>query len=283
MSSANALYIVATPIGNLEDMTTRAIKVLQKADIIAAEDTRHSARLMQHFGIDSPLVPYHDHGSDQQTTRLLQKLEQGANVALISDAGTPLISDPGYRLVKLAREQGYNVIPIPGACAMVAALCAAGLPSDRFSFEGFLPAKSGPRSSRLAELATVEHTLIFYESPHRIEDSLKAMAEAFGGDRQAVLAREITKTYETFLTASFAELLAMLAADANQLRGEMVVMVAGFHKPESAEETLPDEAQKIMAVLAEELPVKQAAALAAKITGEKKNRLYQWAIERDKS
>lgn len=274
----NALYIVATPIGNLDDITQRALATLQKADIIAAEDTRHSAKLTQHFGITTPLIAYHDHSNESQTLRLLDRLSKGENIALISDAGTPLISDPGYRLVKLAREKGIAVVPIPGACALVAALSAAGLPSDRFSFEGFLPAKNVGRNTRLEALATDTRTLVFYESPHRIVESLQAMAQVFGCDRQVVLAREITKAYETFLSATFSELQEMMAADANQLRGEMVVMVQGYVAPEQNDEALEPEVQHTMQVLMEELPVKQAAALASKLTGIKKNKLYKWAL-----
>jgi len=278
MSSMNALYIVATPIGNLDDITQRALATLQKADIIAAEDTRHSAKLTQHFGITTPLIAYHDHSNESQTLRLLDRLSKGESIALISDAGTPLISDPGYRLVKLAREKGIAVVPIPGACALVAALSAAGLPSDRFSFEGFLPAKNVGRNTRLEALATDTRTLVFYESPHRIVESLQAMAQVFGCDRQVVLAREITKAYETFLSATFSELQEMMAADANQLRGEMVVMVQGYVAPEQNDEALEPEVQHTMQVLMEELPVKQAAALASKLTGIKKNKLYKWAL-----
>lgn len=279
MNSPNALYIVATPIGNLDDITYRAIATLKKADIIAAEDTRHSGKLLQHLGVDTPLIPYHDHSNEAQVQKLLARLQQGENIALISDAGTPLISDPGYRLVKLAREQNITVIPIPGACAMVAALSAAGLPSDRFSFEGFLPAKSGPRSARLQPLAEDPRTLIFYESPHRIQESLTAMQDAFGADRPVVLAREISKTFETFISGTFATLLETVAKDANQQRGEMVVMVQGFADATDGDNDLDEQTRNTMRVLMDELPLKQAAAIAAKLTGEKKNRLYQWGVE----
>lgn len=279
MNTTSALYIVATPIGNLDDMSKRAITVLQEADIIAAEDTRHSARLCQMFNIDTPLVPYHDHSNPQQTERLLQRLQQGERVALISDAGTPLISDPGYRLVKAARDAGVRVEPIPGACALIAALSASGLPSDRFSFEGFLPAKNAPRLAKLQALAKDPRTLIFYESPHRIVDSLQAMASVFGTERNVVLAREISKTFETFLSDTFAGLQKIMANDADQLKGEMVVLVQGYEAPENTEQTISENAEKIMTVLLEELPVKQAAGLAAKITGEKKNLLYSWALQ----
>jgi len=279
MTSPNALYIVATPIGNLDDITYRAVTILKNADIIAAEDTRHSARLLQHLGIDTPLIPYHDHSSDAQVQRLLARLQQGENVALISDAGTPLISDPGYRLVKLARDQKITVTPVPGACAMVAALSAAGLPSDRFSFEGFLPAKAGTRSTRLQSLAEDDRTLVFYESPHRIEESLAAMVEAFGVGRPAVLAREISKTFETFLSGTLSSLLETVKADANQQRGEIVVLVQGDTENADKDTGLDEQACNTMRILMEELPLKQAAAIAAKLTGARKNQLYQWGVE----
>ncbi|SMF51381.1 16S rRNA (cytidine1402-2'-O)-methyltransferase [Alteromonadaceae bacterium Bs31] len=279
MQSSNALYIVATPIGNLEDITFRAVKVLQKADIIAAEDTRHSAKLLQHFGIETRLMAYHDHSNEQQTQQLLQRLGKGENIALISDAGTPLISDPGYRLVKAAREQGYSVVPIPGCSALVAALSAAGLPSDRFSFEGFLPAKSVARMNRLEALQKDPRTLIFYESPHRIRESVEAMTQVFGEARNVVLAREITKTYETFITTSFANLLEAFDSDQNQLRGEMVILVQGFDEPKGNDESLDCDTEKMMKLLMEELPLKKAAAIAAKMSGVAKNRLYQWGLE----
>ncbi|TVZ40632.1 16S rRNA (cytidine1402-2'-O)-methyltransferase [Alteromonadaceae bacterium 2753L.S.0a.02] len=279
MNTANALYIVATPIGNLDDISKRAITVLQEADIIAAEDTRHSARLCQMFNIETPLVPYHDHSNEQQTQRLLDRLQQGQSVALISDAGTPLISDPGYRLVRSAREAGIRVEPIPGACALIAALSASGLPSDRFSFEGFLPAKNAARLTKLEALAKDPRTLIFYESPHRIVDSLQAMASTFGADREVVLAREISKTFETFISSTFSGLQNIMANDANQLKGEMVVLVQGYQQAENNEQAISQQAEKIMTVLLQELPVKQAANLAAKITGEKKKMLYAWALQ----
>lgn len=279
MNTANALYIVATPIGNLDDISKRAITVLQEADIIAAEDTRHSARLCQMFNIETPLVPYHDHSNEQQTQRLLDRLQQGQSVALISDAGTPLISDPGYRLVRAAREAGIRVEPIPGACALIAALSASGLPSDRFSFEGFLPAKNAARLTKLEALAKDPRTLIFYESPHRIVDSLQAMAATFGADREVVLAREISKTFETFISSTFSGLQNIMANDANQLKGEMVVLVQGYQQAENNDQAISQQAEKIMTVLLQELPVKQAANLAAKITGEKKKMLYAWALQ----
>lgn len=271
------LYIVATPIGNLADMVPRAIEVLQCADLIAAEDTRHSQRLFSHFNIDTPLMAYHDHSDDKRTGQLLQKLEQGQTVALISDAGTPLISDPGYRLVREARSRGIRVVPIPGPCAFVAALSAAGLPSDRFSFEGFLPARAGAREKALQTLAADTRTLVFYEAPHRVADTLEAMAAVFGSDREAVIAREISKAFETIHLAPLAELAAWVRADSNQQRGEIVLLVRGAERRQSSE--LDGEAQRVMKLLMAELPPKRAAAVAAEITGVNKKALYNWSLE----
>ncbi|MFI2812611.1 MULTISPECIES: 16S rRNA (cytidine(1402)-2'-O)-methyltransferase [Microbulbifer] len=278
MGPDQALYVVATPIGNLADMVPRAIEVLQCADLVAAEDTRHSQRLFSHFDIDTPLVAYHDHSDDQRTARILERLEAGETVALISDAGTPLISDPGYRLVREARSRGIRVVPVPGACAFVAALSAAGLPSDRFTFEGFLPAKSGARARALEQLAGEERTMVFYEAPHRVADTLDAMAEAFGDEREAVIARELTKAFETFHLAPLAELAAWVRADSNQQRGEIVLMVRGAEKRKADE--LDSEAERVMGLLLGELPPKRAAAVAAEITGVNKKVLYNWSLSR---
>ncbi len=277
--SNHALYVVATPIGNLGDMVPRAVEILQSVDVIAAEDTRHSARLLDHFHISTPLTAYHDHTDEKQVEALVERLRQGASIALISDAGTPLVSDPGYRLVRLARQAGVRVVPVPGACALIAALSASGLPSDRFSFEGFLPPKSGQRLNRLQPLAAEERTLIFYEAPHRIEDCLQDMAQVFGSEREAVLAREITKTFETIQGGSLAELIEFVASDPNQRKGEMVVMVRG--QPKVADQSLDAEAERIMTILLKDLSVKQASQLGAEITGLKKKTLYQWALERE--
>lgn len=269
------LYVVATPIGNLGDMVPRAVEVLHAVDLIAAEDTRHSGRLLKHLGIDTPLVAYHDHSDERQMGRIIDMLVQGQTVALISDAGTPLISDPGYRLVREARLRDIRVTPIPGACAAVAALSASGLPSDRFSFEGFPPARTAARLKKFEILAGSAQTLIFYESPHRILDTLTDMIATFGSDREAVLAREITKTFETFLTGTLAAILQQVNADSNQQKGEMVVMVKGNADAVSASDA---EQLRILKTLLDDLPVKQAAALAARITGGQKNVLYQLAL-----
>jgi 16S rRNA (cytidine1402-2'-O)-methyltransferase len=281
-TASGVLYVVPTPIGNLGDMVPRAVEVLQTVDVIAAEDTRHSGKLLQFFQVGTPMVAYHDHSGDQRERDLLARLQAGESVALISDAGTPLISDPGYRLVALAREAGIKVVPIPGACAAIAALSASGLPSDRFSFEGFLPAKSGARKSVLQDLLQDSRTLIFYESPHRIVASLTDMAEVFGGERQLVLAREISKTFETFLVGRVAEVLQQVIADENQQRGEFVLLLRGYEAPLDPTGPNPEACRVMRLLLNESLPLKQAASLAAQITGEKKNRLYDWALEEAK-
>ncbi|MBB3059394.1 16S rRNA (cytidine1402-2'-O)-methyltransferase [Microbulbifer rhizosphaerae] len=258
-------------------MVPRAVEVLQCADLVAAEDTRHSRRLFSHFNIDTPLVAYHDHSDDRRTGQILQRLEQGQTVALISDAGTPLISDPGYRLVREAHARGIRVVPVPGPCAFVAALSAAGLPSDRFSFEGFPPAKTQARSKLFEQLAGEERTLVFYEAPHRVVDTLEAMAEAFGGEREAVIARELSKAFETIRLAPLAELVAWVRADSDQQRGEIVLLVRGAELRQG--EALDSEAERIMKLLLAELPPKRAAALGAEITGVNKKVLYNWSLE----
>ncbi|AFV00679.1 16S rRNA (cytidine(1402)-2'-O)-methyltransferase [Simiduia agarivorans] len=273
----SALYVVATPIGNLGDMVPRAVETLQTVAVIAAEDTRHSSRLLEHFHIRTPLVAYHDHSDGQATQKLIDRLLAGESVALISDAGTPLVSDPGYQLVAAARAAGIRVVPIPGACALIAALSASGLPSDRFSFEGFLPAKHGARATRLESVKQETGTLIFYEAPHRILDCLNHMAEIFGPDRQAVVARELSKTFETFLSGSLAELVERVGADSNQQRGEIVLLVRGA--PKQLEQSLSPDAMRIMQLLAAELPPKKASALVEQIVGVKKKLVYQWYVE----
>jgi len=275
--SGGILYVVATPIGNLADMVPRAIETLQTVSLIAAEDTRHSSRLLSHFDIKTPTVAYHDHSDEHRTEQLISRLLNGENIALISDAGTPLVSDPGYRLVRKAREQEIQIVPIPGACAMVAALSAAGLPSDRFAFEGFLPAKQVARITQLESLSGDTRTLIFYEAPHRILETLQDMLAVFGAEREVVVAREITKTFETIKGDKLATMVEWVAADTNQQRGEIVLMVHGASKSENAE--ISAEHIRVMQLLLEELPVKQAAALGAKITGLKKNFLYDWALK----
>lgn len=279
-SATGTLYVVATPIGNLADMVPRAVEALQTVALIAAEDTRHSSRLLAHFDIKTPVVAYHDHSDDQRTENILQRLLAGENVALISDAGTPLVSDPGYRLVRQARLRGVQVVPVPGACAMIAALSAAGLPSDRFAFEGFLPAKQTARCNLLQSLVNEPRTLIFYEAPHRILETLQDIAQVFGPEREVVIARELTKTFETIRGGAVAEIAAWVTGDTNQQRGEIVLLVHGAAAPATAQ--MSQEAERVMRVLLNELPIKQAASLGAKLTGLKKNFLYQWALESGK-
>lgn len=276
-----SLYVVATPIGNLDDISARALNILRSVALIAAEDTRHSARLLQHFGIGTPLAACHEHNERDQGGRFIARLQAGEDVALISDAGTPLISDPGYHLVRQARAAGVPVVPVPGPCALIAALSAAGLPSDRFIFEGFLPAKAAGRRARLEQVKEEPRTLIFYEAPHRILECLQDMQSVFGGERPALLARELTKTFETLKGMPLSELAAWVAADANQQRGECVVLVAGWQAPEG-EEAVSAEALRVLDLLLAEMPLKRAAALAAEITGVRKNLLYQVALERQK-
>ncbi len=272
-----ALYIVPTPIGNRADMVPRAIQVLQSVSLIAAEDMRHSRPLLNHFGIETPMIAYHDHSDERVVERVLAALRSGDSVALISDAGTPLISDPGYRIVDAAHSEGIVVVPIPGACAAIAALSAGGLPSDRFCFEGFLPAKAQARHTALTALAAENRTLVFYEAPHRLLATVQAMAEVFGGERIAVLARELSKLHETIRRASLAELADWISQDSNQQRGECVLLVKGAP---AREQTLDAEAERILYLLMDELPLKQAAQLAAQITGLKKNLLYSAGLNR---
>lgn len=281
-STVGTLYVVATPIGNLDDMSARALKVLADVALIAAEDTRHSIRLLQHFGIDTPLAACHEHNERDEGGRFLGKLLAGEDVALVSDAGTPLISDPGYHLVRQARAAGVSVVPVPGACALIAALSAAGLPSDRFIFEGFLPARQAGRLARLEQVREEPRTLIFYEAPHRILESLQDMETVFGGERPALLARELTKTFETLKGLPLAELRAFVAGDSNQQRGECVVLVGGWSAPEG-EQAISSEAQRVLDLLLAELPLKRAAALASEITGVRKNLLYQLALDKQKA
>lgn len=276
--TAGTLHIIATPIGNLQDISSRALDVLRSVSLIAAEDTRHSARLLQHFGIQTPTTACHDHNEREKSERLVQRMLDGESMALISDAGTPLVSDPGYHLVRQARAAGVRVSPVPGACALIAALSAAGLPSDRFAFEGFLPAKAHARKLRLEGLAAESRTWMLYEAPHRLLECLEDMLEVLGADRQVVLARELTKTFETIKGAPLAELVEWVRGDSDQQRGECVLVVEGA--PQRDQDALNPEVERVLDILLEELPVKQAAALAAKITGEKKNKLYQLALER---
>lgn len=271
------LYIVATPIGNLQDITQRALDTFTQVDLIAAEDTRHSGFLLSHYGIKKPFFALHDHNEQEKAHILVEKLKQGSNIALISDAGTPLISDPGFHLVRQCREAGIRVVPLPGACAAITALCASGIASDRFCFEGFLPAKSKARKDKLENIAEEDRTLIFYESTHRILDTLEDMQSVLGEERYIVLAREITKTWETITGNTIKNLREWLLEDANRTKGEMVLIVEGKPKSDNNDEISP-QAVKALELIAEELPLKKAAAIVAELYGYKKNALYQFGL-----
>jgi 16S rRNA (cytidine1402-2'-O)-methyltransferase len=272
---SGTLYIVATPIGNLGDISERALAVLRSVALIAVEDTRHSGRLLQHFGIATPMLAYHDFSDSERAGRLLEQVAAGASIALISDAGTPLISDPGYQLVRQAHARRLHVVPVPGPSAVIAALCSAGLASDRFTFEGFLPARAAARASALAALKNESRTMVFHEAPHRIVECLVDMQACFGGEREITLARELTKTFETIIHTTLEKLLQMVRTDPNQQKGEIVLVVAG-HAAQTQE--FDEQTLHTLRVLLGELPLKQAAALAAQITGSKKNLLYEQAL-----
>jgi 16S rRNA (cytidine1402-2'-O)-methyltransferase len=273
------LYIVATPIGNLQDITLRAIDVLQKVDVIAAEDTRHSLPLLRQFAIAAPTISLHEYNERERTDELLKRLQEGQSIALISDAGTPLISDPGYFLVHEARALGIRVVPIPGACAAISALSAAGLPTDRFIFEGFLPVKSSARKKRLQALLHEPRTIIFYEAPRRILECLEDLDSLFEHDRQIVIARELTKVFEVIRAGTIIELITWIKTNDNQQRGEMVVLVEGAKKNKDANEQSIESIESILSILLAELPLKQAVELTAKITGNKKNNIYKRALQ----
>ena len=272
--SPGTLYLVATPIGNLADITQRAIAVLDQVDVIAAEDTRHSQRLLSYLGIKTKSLAYHEHNEEQITPRLLDELESGKTIALISDAGTPLISDPGYRLVTHAHDREVKIVPVPGVCAAIAALSAAGLATDSFAFEGFPPAKQGARLQFFEPFAKQKRTLIFYVSCHRIIDTLKDMQTVFGESRRVTFARELTKTFETIKRAPLSELIPWVEADLNQRKGEMVVIVEGVVD----ERVDASQVENYLSILLAELPVKQSVALVVKMTGENKNDVYKRAL-----
>ena len=270
------LFVVATPIGHLDDMTFRAIEVLKSVSLIAAEDTRQSAQLLKHFNIETPLTACHDHNEANKIHLLIEKLKNGENLALISDAGTPLISDPGFKLVRAAQEHGIRVTPVPGACAAIAALSAVGLPSDRFSFEGFLPSKSSQRLSQLEKLKDETQTLIFYEAPHRILECVKDMQAVFGADRAVGFAREITKTFETIKKMTLSELVKFIEQDHNQQKGEIVLVVGGATTEKDLSQAKLDEwLQRLL----QDVSVKAAAQIVADLTGIKKKIAYQRALE----
>lgn len=276
MSMNAQLFVVATPIGHLDDMTFRAIEVLKQVKLIAAEDTRQSIQLLKHFNINTPLTACHDHNESHKIDQLIETLKSGESIALISDAGTPLISDPGFKLVRAAQEHHIRVTPVPGACAAIAALSAVGLPSDRFSFEGFLPSRSSQRISQLEQLKNETQTMIFYEAPHRILECVKDMSEVFGSERKVGFAREITKTFETIKQFTFAELVSFIEHDKNQQKGEIVLVVAGSTQQKDLQQEKLDE---ILTRMLKDLSVKAASQLAADLFGIKKKVAYQRALE----
>jgi 16S rRNA (cytidine1402-2'-O)-methyltransferase len=268
---AGTLYVVATPIGNLGDLSPRAVETLRNVAAICAEDTRHSRPLLAHHVIERPLIALHEHNESEIADKLVARMLAGESLALISDAGTPLVSDPGYRLVRAARAAGIRVSPLPGACAAIAALSVAGLASDRFVFEGFLPAKPAARRTRLAQLASEQRTLVFYESSHRIEEMLADARTSFGDARAAVIARELTKLFETVLDGDLATLHARVVADADQRKGEFVVLIAGVGDDTDARLI---DGRRVYAKLCEHLAPSQAARLAADLTGAPRKALY---------
>jgi len=270
-ASRGKLFVVATPIGNLDDLTPRAREVLASADVVAAEDTRHTRGLLSRIGVEARLIAYHEHNERERVAELIERLASGATVALVSDAGTPLISDPGWRLVRSAREQGIDVVPVPGPSAAIAALCASGLPTDRFVFEGFLPRSDGARAARLRDLRSERRTLVFYESVHRLPEMLAALVEHFSAEREAVLARELTKIHEQIRSGTLADLAASLGA-AVPLLGEFVLVVAGNPSDDSPDSA---RAQEIYATLAAELDSAKALQLTSTLTGIPRNALYK--------
>nr|VFK07850.1 MAG: 16S rRNA (cytidine1402-2'-O)-methyltransferase [Candidatus Kentron sp. LPFa] len=274
------LYIVATPIGNLDDITLRALRVLGEVDLILAEDTRISARLLQRFGITTQVKSFHEHNERKMAPAIVHRIERGANIALISDAGTPLVSDPGFHLTRLLREKGKRIVPIPGPSALICALSVAGLPTDRFIFEGFPPSKRAARRHRLQALAQESRTLILYEAPHRVQATIQDMMEIFGAERHGVLAKELTKTFETIRQGPLSTLEDWLRRDENHQKGEFVLMIGGKPKPDPARniEAVTAEDLRVLRLLREELPLKRAVSLTARLTGRKRNDLYRLAL-----
>jgi 16S rRNA (cytidine1402-2'-O)-methyltransferase len=271
------LYIVATPIGNLGDLSPRAREILQRCTLIAAEDTRHTGTLLQHFAIATPMVSMHEHNERERAAELIERMQAGAAVALVSDAGTPAISDPGYALVCAAALAGIEIIAVPGPCAAIAALSVAALPTLRFCFEGFLPAREAARRARLSELAGEERTLIFYESPHRLAEMLEDSAAILGKERGAVIARELTKLHESVYRGTLAELSVRAAQEKDLTRGEIVLVIAGARLQPAA--GTGAELDRVLMLLLEQLPLKQAAGLAAKLTGTRDNEAYRRALQ----
>lgn len=277
MNHSGTLYVVATPIGNLQDITLRALEVLKTVDIIAAEDTRHTSGLLSHYAIRKKLVAVHEHNEHQSAEQLLTRLRAGESVALVTDAGTPGISDPGAVVVDIVRQAGIAVVPVPGASAVIAALSASGIRHNGFSFIGFLPASGSQRRNQLESLKALPQTLVFYEAPHRVLDSVADMTAVLGGERRLTIARELTKTFETFHRCRLDEALAWLQSDTNQQRGEFVLMVEPM--PQAEATGIAPEIDRMLRLLMAELPLKQAVKLAAEISGEKKNALYEYGLK----
>jgi 16S rRNA (cytidine1402-2'-O)-methyltransferase len=283
IEAAGRLYVVATPIGNLGDLSPRARAVLSECALVAAEDTRHTGVLLKHFGIQTPQLSLHDHNEQHRASDIIERLRQGASVALVSDAGTPAISDPGFELMRAVAAAGFEIIAIPGPCAAIAALSIAALPTDRFCFEGFLPARGAARRKRLQSLATEQRTLVLYEAPHRVRETLEDCAAAFGDERSATVAREITKMHEMTYRGSLRELVARAAADVDFGRGEIVLVIAGAPQALADDERGADghggALDRVLKSLLAELPLKQAARLAAQITEARDNEAYKRALQ----
>lgn len=272
----STLYVIATPIGNACDITLRALHALQMVDAIACEDTRTTAQLLSHYGLKKSLIAVHQHNERERAAQIINRLHAGERIALVSDAGTPAISDPGARVVDAVKNAGFRVIPLPGPCAVTTALSASGLINNSFHFVGFLPSKAAQRNTALEQLHTETSTLVFYEAPHRIHETVQALLHQFGANRKIVIARELTKLFEEIHQCSLGEAVEWLTEDSNRSKGEFVLLVDGA-KPELGADI--DEAERVLEILLAECPVKQAASLAAKITGLKKNRLYEHALE----
>lgn len=277
MSHSGTLYVVATPIGNLQDITLRALEILKSVDAIAAEDTRHTAHLLTHFAIQKKLIAVHEHNEHKSAEQLLARLQAGESIALVTDAGTPGISDPGAIVVDMLRKAGMAVVPIPGASAVIAALSAAGVAAPGFTFYGFLPASGAQRRRALTDLKTQTTTLVFYEAPHRVVESVIDMAVVLGTERRLTVARELTKTFETFHRCALGEAEAWLQSDPNQQRGEFVLIVEAPQN--KADDSADKETERVLQLLLAELPLKQAVKLATEITGAKKNALYERALQ----